>query len=159
MENIKLTDSEKRFCELFVDGDKDFAGRAEACYREVFGEEQYGIIAARQLLAKDHIKAHIKLLIGAKDTESEVIAIRLQVAETLRSIMSEAAKGEYLDRFGVPLSPAPLRAVSVNAAKALMDIFPISNSQSETIKNEGNGNIIFNVVVPQTAVNNGDKKE
>ncbi len=156
---MKLTDKEIRFCELFVDGDKDFAGRAEACYTEVFGEKQYGIIAARQLLAKAHIKAHIKQLIEDKDTESEVIAIRLQVAETLRSIMSEAAKGEYIDRFGVPMSPAPLRAVSVNAAKALMDIFPISNAQTQTIKNEGSGNIIFNVVVPQTVVNDGEKEE
>jgi len=64
--------------------------------------------------------------------------------------MSETAKGEYVDKFGVPLSPAPLRAVSVNAAKALMEIYPIKNVQSQTGKggNE-NSNIIFNVIVPQ----------
>lgn len=159
MKNNKLTDNENRFCELFVDGDKDFAGRAEACYNEVFGEKQYSFITARKLLAQEHIRTKIKQMIDGKDVESEAIAIKLQVAETLRSIMSEAAKSEYIDKFGVPVSPAPLRAVSVNAAKALMEIYPITNTQTQTAKSESGGNIIFNVVVPQTIVNNGKKEE
>ena len=157
MNNNKLTEKERRFCELFVDGDKDFAGRAEACYDEVFGEQQYSFITARKLLAEDRIRSNIKQMVDGKDTESEAIAIKLQVAETLRSIMSEASKNEYVDKFGVPVSPAPLRAVSVNAAKALMEIFPISNAQTQTAKSESGGNIIFNVVVPQTVASN-DKK-
>ncbi len=73
--------------------------------------------------------------------------------------MRETAKGEFLDKFGVPLSPAPLRAVSVNAAKALMEIYPIKHSTSEGAKDGSNGgNIIFNVVVPQTIQSDGEKE-
>ena len=49
-----------------------------------------------------------------------------------------------------PLSPAALRAVSVNAAKALMEIFPIRHKEESRLRIEGNdGNVIFNVIVPQ----------
>ena len=72
------------------------------------------------------------------------------MAETLKSVMAETAKNEYIDKFGVALSPAPLRAVSVNAAKALMELYPIKHSQEDKKKGDGGGNIIFNVVVPQT---------
>ena len=61
------------------------------------------------------------------------------------------------DRFGVPLSPAPLRAVSVNAAKALMDIFPIRHKEENRLRIEGSdGNVIFNVIVPQNPVKDGE---
>lgn len=149
--DIKLTNAEIEFCELFVDGDKEFAGQAEACYREVFGEDKKNIaLAARRLFAKEHIIAYIKELIAQRDVDIEAAAVKLQVSETLKAVMSETAKGEYVDKFGVPLSPAPLRAVSVNAAKALMEIYPIKHAQNQSGKggNE-NGNIIFNVIVPQ----------
>ena len=59
--------------------------------------------------------------------------------------------------FGVPLSPAPLRAVSVNAAKALMDIFPIRHKEENRLRIEGSdGNVIFNVIVPQNPVKDGE---
>lgn len=146
-----LTNAEIEFCELFVDGDKEFAGQAEACYREVFGEDKKNIaLAARRLFTKEHITAYIKEQIAQRDVDIEAAAVKLQVSETLKAVMSETAKGEYVDKFGVPLSPAPLRAVSVNAAKALMEIYPIKHAQNQTGKggNE-NGNIIFNVIVPQ----------
>ena len=58
--DIKLTDAEKEFCELFVNGDKEFAGQATACYREVFGENKKNLaLAARRLLAKSHIASCI----------------------------------------------------------------------------------------------------
>ena len=42
-----------------------------------------------------------------------------------------------------------LRAVSVNAAKALMDIFPIKHKEENSLLIEGsNGNVLFNVIVP-----------
>ena len=64
--------------------------------------------------------------------------------------MDETATTDYTDRFGVPLSPAPLRAVSVNAAKALMEIFPIRHKEENRLCIEGSdGNVIFNVIVPQ----------
>lgn len=149
--DIVLTDAEKEFCELFVDGDKDFAGQAAACYVEVFGENRKNItLAARRLMDKAHIASYIKELLENRKAETETIAVKLQVAETLKAVMSETAKGEYIDKFGTTLSPAPLRAVSVNAAKALMEIFPIKHSANEeNRKKDNNGNIIFNVIVPQ----------
>lgn len=158
---IKLTDSEIEFCDLYVDGDKDFAGQAEACYREVFGENRKNIaLAARRLMAQEHIASYIKELIEVRDIETETIAVKLQVAETLKAVMSETAKGEYIDKFGVPVSPAPLRAVSVNAAKALMEIFPIKHSASESNRNKDNsGNIIFNVIVPQNPPARNEESE
>ena len=160
MENIELNDKELAFCELFVFGDKEFAGQAEECYREVFGEGVKNIpLVARKLVAKKHITAHIKELVEQKENLTENMAIKLQVAETLRAVMRETAKGEFIDKFGVPLSPAPLRAVSVNAAKALMEIYPIKHSTNEGAKDGNNGgNIIFNVVVPQTIQSDGEKE-
>lgn len=149
--DVKLTDAEKEFCELFVNGDKEFAGQATACYREVFGENKKNLsLAARRLLVKSHIASCISELLEERKIETEAIAVKLQVAETLKSVMAETAKNEYIDKFGVALSPAPLRAVSVNAAKALMELYPIKHSQEDKKKGDGGGNIIFNVVVPQT---------
>lgn len=158
---ILLTDAERGFCELFVDGDKEFAGKAESCYKEVFGETHKNIgLAARRLIGKEHIAAYIKELVVQRDVETETIAVKLQVAETLKSVMSETSKGEYVDKFGVPLSPASLRAVSVNAAKALMEIYPIKNSQNQNCKTgENSGNIIFNVIVPQNASTHEDEDQ
>lgn len=149
---IVLSEKELTFCELFVDGDKEFAGQATACYTEVYGDTvKHPHLAARRLMKKEHVAAHIKELAACRAEETETIAVKLQVAETLKAVMSETSKGEYIDKFGVAISPAPLRAVSVNAAKALMEIFPIKHSASEGGKNRDNsGNIIFNVIVPQT---------
>ena len=118
----------------------------------MFGEDKKNIaLAARRLFAKEHISVYIKELIAQRDIDIEAAAVKLQVSETLKAVMSETSKGEYVDKFGVPLSPAPLRAVSVNAAKALMEIYPIKHAQTQS-GNGGNenGNIIFNVIVPQT---------
>lgn len=42
-----------------------------------------------------------------------------------------------------------LRAVSVNAAKALMEIFPVKHKEESHLRIEGgDGNVIFNVIVP-----------
>ncbi len=158
---MELTDKERRFCELFVFGDKEFAGQAAECYREVYGDNTKSVaLTARRLLAREEIAAHITSLVEEHDNLTERMAVKLQVAETLRAVMREASTGEYIDRFGVPLSPAPLRAVSVNAAKALMEIYPIKHSAGEGGKQSGErGNIIFNVVVPQTVVKDGEKED
>lgn len=160
MEEIKFTDKEREFCNLFVDGDKEFAGQAEACFTEVFGERKHISVAARKLLAKEYIANYIKEHLAKRDVETETIAVKLQVAETLKSVMAETSKGEYVDKFGTTISPASLRAVSVNAARALMEIYPIKHSQGQGNKKDGGGGtIIFNVVVPQTTQIDGKEKE
>lgn len=115
--------------------------------------------SANYLMNKPHVLAHIKALLSSERFEMETMAVKLQVTETLKAIMDETATSDYTDRFGVPLSPAPLRAVSVNAAKALMDIFPIRHKEENRLRIEGSdGNVIFNVIVPQNPMTDGERK-
>lgn len=151
-ETKPLTDEEMQFCELYVNGGLEYAGRPKKCYVEVFGEKaaRNPHSAANYLLHKPHVLAHVKALLSSERFETETMAVKLQVTETLKAVMDETATTDYTDRFGVPLSPAPLRAVSVNAAKALMEIFPIRHKEESRLRIEGgDGNVIFNVIVPQ----------
>ena len=151
-ETKPLTDEEMRFCELYVNGGLEYAGRPKKCYVEVFGDKaaKNPNSAANYLMNKPHVLAHIKALLSSERFEMETMAVKLQVTETLKAVMDETATTDYTDRFGVPLSPAPLRAVSVNAAKALMEIFPIRHKEENRLGIEGSdGNVIFNVIVPQ----------
>ncbi|MCS2761533.1 hypothetical protein NXV13_10905 [Bacteroides ovatus] len=55
------------------------------------------------------------------------------------------------------LSGTAQGTVSVNAAKALMDIFPIRHKEENRLRIEGSdGNVIFNVIVPQNPVKDGE---
>ena len=131
------------------------------CFVEVFGEDtvKNPYASANYLMNKPHVLAHIKALLSSERFEMETMAVKLQVAETLKAVMDETATSDYTDRFGVPLSPAPLRAVSVNAAKALMDIFPIRHKEENRLRIEGSdGNVIFNVIVPQNPMTDGEKE-
>lgn len=151
-DTIQLNEQELHFCELYVHGGPDFAGKGGACHKEVFGNKlKRHSTAATHLLTKPHIKAHLKEMMSTEQFETETIAVKLQVAETLKAVMEETSKGQYIDRFGVEVSPAPLRAVAVNAAKALMEIYPIKHVHETRLRVEGaDGNVIFNVIVPQT---------
>lgn len=147
-----LSQQELHFCELYVNGGLEYAGRPQKCYKEAFRENasKSPASSAGYLLAKPHVLAHIKEMMSSERYEMETMAVKLQVSETLKAVMDETATTDYTDRFGVPLSPAALRAVSVNAAKALMEIFPIKHTQESKLRIEGSdGNVIFNVVVPQ----------
>lgn len=150
-EKKTLSDEELQFCELYVNGGLEYAGRPKKCYIEVFGEKaaKNPHSAANYLIHKPHVLEHIKALLSSERFEMETMAVKLQVTETLKAVMDETATTDYTDRFGVPLSPAPLRAVSVNAAKALMEIFPIKHREENRLRIEGSdGNVIFNVIVP-----------
>ena len=146
-----LAMQEEEFCQLFVNGGKDFAGQREKCFKEVFGEEYRKNVSlcSRRLLSKPAVTARIKELAETLQSENESIAIKIQLTETLKSVMHEAASASFSDRFDVPLSPAPLRAVAVNAAKALMELYPVKHVHEAKLRVEGSdGNVIFNVVVP-----------
>ena len=146
-----LTEDEDKFCELYISGGAQFAGNHRRCYEEVFGKSKNVPIASRLLLGRPHISARIREMIDSVQFDVETIATRLQVAETLKAVMSETSSAEYTDKFGVPLSPAPLRAVAVNAAKALMELYPIKCSQETKLRIDGGeGGVVFNVIVPQT---------
>ena len=151
-EGKPLTEQELQFCNLYVNGGLEYAGRPKKCFVEVFGENavKNPNASANYLMNKPHVLSHIRTLLSSERFEMETMAVKLQVTETLKAVMDEAATSDYTDRFGVPLSPAGLRAVSVNAAKALMEIFPIRHKEENRLRIEGNdGNVIFNVIVPQ----------
>ncbi len=160
-EHTQLSDKEIAFCELLIIGDSAHIGQPLVCYKDVFGDTENLSIAAHKLLNKPHIAQYIKEITELRESEIEHKTIKLQVAETLRNIMQETSQGEYTDKFGVPLSPASLRAVSVNAAKALMDIYPIKNANqsNESGNNKQGGNVVFNVISPQIVTNNDTKPE
>lgn len=153
-----LTAQEEEFCELYVRGGTDYAGKQTKCFREVFGEQVENVnVASFRLVRDPRIHARIKEMTSSSQYEAETIAIKLQVAETLKSVMEETSKLEYTDRFGVPLSPAPLRAVAVNAAKALMELYPVKHASESRLKIEnGQGGVIFNVIVPQPVIHDHD---
>ena len=149
----ELTVQEEEFCQLFVNGGKGFAGQREKCFNEVFGEgyRKNVSLCSRKFLAKPVVTARVKELAEALQSESESVAIKLQLTETLKAIMQETATANFSDRFDVPLSPAPLRAVAVNAARALMEMYPVKHVHESKLRIEGSdGNVIFNVVVPVT---------
>lgn len=155
-----LTKQESLFCDLYVNGGSGFAGQHCNCYREVFGEDVINVsIKSRRLLGRAYISDRIKKLIDQQHNETEAIAVKLQVTETLRAIMEETATAKYKDKYDQYLSPAPLRAVSVNAAKALMDLYPIKYAQETKLKIEGagEGGVVFNVIVPQNPTENENK--
>jgi len=134
-----LAKEELQFCELYVNGGLEFAGRPKKCYVEVFGDKaaKNPHSSANYLLNKPHVLAQIKALLSSERFDMETSAIKLQVPETLKAVMDETTTTDYTDRFGVPLSPAPLRAVSVNAAKALMEIFPVKHKEESRLRIEG----------------------
>lgn len=148
-EEKKLSAQEEQFCQLFVNGEAGFAGKCAKCYREAFSDDsEKAYLHARKVFSRPQVRARIKGLLAEADTDLETLAVKLQTAETLKAIMEETAEASYTDKFGVGLSPAPLRAVSVNAAKALMEIYPVKHAGEAKGKSEGNSGVIFNVIVP-----------
>lgn len=146
----KLTDKEEEFCTLYVYGDSEFAGQHIKCYEEVFGEGERISVKSRKLLSKLPVQARIRELATTLQSETETLAVKLQISETLKAVMEETSTAQFSDKFGVSLSPAPLRAVSVNAAKALMDLYPVKHAHESRLKIEGaNGGVVFNVIVPE----------
>lgn len=145
----KLTEEEELFCQLYINGGVEYAGQHVKCYKNAFQTEERNVsIPSRQLLSKPSVIVRIKTLSDEFQTETETVATKLQISETLKAVMEETATSSYTDKFGIKLSPAPLRSVSVNAAKALMDIYPIRHTQGGKLKIEGEGGVTFNVIVP-----------
>lgn len=150
VEGKPLTPAQEQFCQLYVCGGVQFAGKLNKCFKEVFGEDHKdGHLQARQLVREPAIMTRIKELAADMANETESIAIKLQITETLRTILEETSNSNYSDRFGNLLSPAPLRAVAVNAAKALMELYPVKYAHETKLRIEGdNSGVVFNVIVP-----------
>ena len=157
MDEIKpvnlLSDNEEKFCQLFCHGGSEYAGNATKCYAEVYKSCEKGsnlVMKANNILCNPSVNQRIQELMTKKIEDATFLKMR--VLETLTSIMEETRTDVYKDRFGVPLSPAPLRAVSVNAAREIGNILGWKKGQDDKskINIEGGSNVTFNVVVPKT---------
>lgn len=146
-----LSEQEIDFCDLFVYGGFGVAGDPDACYKEAFGVVNKR--NARRLMARPEVKEKIKEFIEEfkNDEENQAIAMKIQITDTLQKVMKETSTDIYKTPKGHSLSPAPLRAVAVNSAKALADMYVKKQSQSHDVNlgTGGDGGIVFNVVVPQ----------
>lgn len=155
-EKETLSPAEEYFCQLYICGGMSYAGQVCKCYKEAFGDDYKDVTAqARTLLHEPRITARIKELSEPMCSETEVAALKAQITETLRAVMEETATRNFSDKDGNILSPASLRAVSVNAAKALMELYPVKHIHETRLKIDGSENgIVFNVIVPAVSRSN-----
>ena len=141
-----LTEKERQFCELFVNGTATYAGNAVKCYRDVFDDNSNTAgNKAQKLLNREDIKEYIESLEEVNIDEAKYM--KKYLTRNLMQIIDEATSDVYMDRFGTRLSPAPLRSVAVSASKALMEMYPVKQAQKVDIS-AGEGGITFNVIVP-----------
>lgn len=148
--NIELTEQEKAFCELYVNGCDPYCGNASKCYEEIFNiTSNTAKGKAKKLLCQKHIQKYIEEIDSLGYNDNEFLKKRL--TEKLLHIIDETSSAEYMDRRGTKLSPAPLRSVAVQATKALMEMHPIKEAQVNKLNIEGGGEggVIFNVIVPE----------
>lgn len=152
MGNKQITEQEKLFCELFVNGTAPYAGNAVKCYSEVFKDE--GINAshrAKVFMSQSHIKDYLSEL--EEMSAEKAIWMKHYLTQNLMKIIDETSTEQFYDRNGTALSVAPLRSVAVTAAKALMDMYPVKEAQVNKLNIEGSngeGGITFNVIVPDS---------
>lgn len=146
--NTNLTEKEKLFCELFVNGNAPYAGNAAKCYAEAFGDNSLtSKHSAKSLLIREDIQQYIEELEGMQDYDAK--NMKKFLTASLIRIVEEASTAEYQDRRGTKLSPAPLRSVAVSASKALMEMYPVKEAQVSKLNIEGGeGGVTFNVIVP-----------
>lgn len=146
----QLTQEEQLFCELYVNGDAPFAGNAARCYEEAFNKSKKNPqLAATRLIAKEEIQEYLNEL--DKMSFEEPRYMKKFLTKNLTSIVEECTAREIVNRQGVPTSPAALRSVAVNAAKALMDMYPVKETQKVSLESGDEGGIVFNVIMPGQA--------
>lgn len=144
-----LTEEEERFCQLFCNGGPAYTGNQIACYKEAFskGKKEDVMIGANELLTSEAISNRINELMTRN--YDNAMYMKMRVIESLSAIMDETRTASYKDKWGIPLSPAPLRAVSVNAAKTIADILGWKKEGGDNnININGENNVTFNVIVP-----------
>lgn len=150
MDEIKeLSQIEKEFCELYVNGTSSYAGNAAKCYADLFQDKTSRARGrAMKLLNQPHIQKYISDLEAEEAYDSA--RKRNYLARHLEGIIEETCSSVYTDRRGNKLSPAALRSVGVQAMKLYADLFPVKESQVSKINIEGNteNGITFNVIVP-----------
>lgn len=146
-----LSQKEKDFCELFIFGCDPYTGNARKCYEELFNVGSLTSLKdAQELMAREDVNEYLtQLRIIANHNNADMKA---RLTEKLLHIIDETSTAQYTDRRGTVLSPAPLRSVAVQAAKALMELYPVRVAQESKLEltgGDGNTGITFNVIVPQ----------
>ena len=149
----KISKEERIFCELFVNGCAPYAGNAAKCYADVFHtskeDEMFNNQKAAVLLQEPRIAEYVKELeaLSIEDAKN----MKRFLTANLKHIIEETSRDIYYDRRGKALSPAALRSVAVSASKALMEMYPVKESQVNKFEINGGGEsgITFNVIVPE----------
>ena len=146
-----ITPEEAKFCLLYVNAPAPMSGDPRRCYKAVYGssiDDAEAQARALELMSQEHIKARLDELI-AKNT-FDTVSLKHKLTATLLKITDECADCKTIDRFGHEVSPAPLRAVAVNAVKTLNDMYGIKEDIAHKVTLEGgDGNgIVFNINVP-----------
>lgn len=148
--NEGLSELEKDFCQLYVNGCDPYAGNLRKCYEEIFNDKSHTSLGkAKELLASPSIQDYIKEL--SDISYDETMAMKKRLTEKLLKIVDETSEAQFYDRRGTKLSVAPLRSVAVQGCKALMDLYPVKETQESKLKIEGaEGGVVFNVIVPES---------
>lgn len=148
-----ISQQERIFCELFVNGCAPFAGNAAKCYSGAFGAKEDDSLLgheAKKLMAEPRIAAYIEEL--EKISTEEAKDVKRFLTANLKHIIEETSTTVYTNRKGQTLSPAALRSVAVNASKALMEMYPVKEAQINRVDiSGGESGITFNVIVPEPA--------
>jgi len=150
-----LTEKEAQFCEIFVCGCSPYAGNAKKCYAELFFvTEKDCSMDVVELMERQEIKDYITTLKARNAVDLE--ALRTRLTESLLSIADETSTMEIIDRKFGKQSPAPLRAVAVNAIKAVQEMYPLKVARDTNLNigtggeaGKSGGGITFNVIVPR----------
>lgn len=160
MDKTTLTEQEQKFCLIYTSGPAPYNGNAARCYHLIFNEstlEPVGkteievSVKARQLMCREDVKSYIDELNALSIVNATTLRPRL--TQTLLKIMDECSTAKFQDKWGTELSPAALRAVAVNAASKLTDMYGIKEDIAHKVMLEGadGEGITFNLIAPQPA--------
>lgn len=162
MNDIKttLSESEKKFCLIYTNGPAPYVGNEVRSYQLIFnnstheptGEDEIEIsLQAHEFMNREDVKDYIDKLSALSVVNAA--SLRPRLTQTLLKIMDECSVAKYTDKWGVELSPAALRAVAVNAADKLTNMYGIKEDIAHKIQLEGTDGegITFNLIAPQPA--------
>jgi NADPH-dependent 7-cyano-7-deazaguanine reductase QueF-like protein len=158
MDKSTLTEKEQKFCLIYSNGPAPYNGNDVRCYQLVFnestslprGKEEVEIsLKAKELLQREDVKKYLESLDALNIVNAETL--RPRITQTLLKIMDECSTLRLKDRWDVEVSPAALRAVAVNAASKLTDMYGIKEDIAHKIQIEGadGDGITFNLIAPQ----------
>lgn len=158
MEKTKLSDKEQKFCLIYTNGPAPYNGNEVRCWQLVFNgsttpprdEEEVEIaLDASKFMQRDDVKEYIDSINALSIVNASTL--RPRITQTLLKIMDECSTAQYEDRWGIKIQPAAMRAVAVNAASKLTDMYGIKEDIAHKIQIEGSDGdgITFNLIAPQ----------